>query len=91
MTSSQLRETRKVTITTPHSEYNDDLIKRDIGAEYKVVFWHAPETNLDLNDVHVQLDVDGARFAQDLGSRATVVWFTTKKIEKVDIVVSYQV
>ena len=83
---------RTVTISTIHSLYTKQEVKRDIGPYYTVVFWHAPEDNL----IGVDAKVTGAdKAATELRTdlRATVVTMVPTDVDDrnagVTIVVSH--
>lgn len=62
LSGTQLRDVRRITVSIPHSEYEDEKVVRDIGEEYRFVVWHAPmedERLMNMNEVEVKVEGDG--------------------------------
>lgn len=90
--SDQMRDIRRVRVSTPFSQYGDDLVKRDIGDEYRVVLWHAsrwPAAEMDLDAVKVTSKGNvEVRWETDKAQRATVAWIPVSATADVTVEVS---
>jgi alpha-glucosidase (family GH31 glycosyl hydrolase) len=89
----QLRDTRRLTISTPWAKYTDEQVKKDVGLEYRIVFWHAskwPAEEMDLKAVTVTANPE-VRHELDNALRATVVWVPVDANVSTTIEVSYPV
>ncbi|PQE17387.1 alpha-14-glucan lyase protein [Rutstroemia sp. NJR-2017a BVV2] len=89
----QLRDTRRLTVSTPWAQYTDEQVKKDVGLEYRIVFWHAskwPAAEMDLNAVTVNANPE-VRHELDNALRATVVWVPVDANVSATIEVSYPV
>ncbi|KAF7879540.1 hypothetical protein EAF04_000735 [Stromatinia cepivora] len=94
-TDDQLRDTRKLTVSTPWYKYTDEQVKKDIGPEYRIVFWHEsrwPAAEMDLNAVTVKIE-STHKARQELANaiRATVVWVPVDSNVSATIEVSYPI
>jgi len=76
--SDQMRDIRRISVSTPFSQYGDDLVERAIGREYRVVVWHVsrwPAAEMDLDAVKVTSEGNiEVRWETDRALRATVAW-----------------
>ncbi|PQE26436.1 Alpha-14-glucan lyase protein [Rutstroemia sp. NJR-2017a BBW] len=89
----QLRDTRCLTVSTPWAKYTDEQVKKDVGPEYRIVFWHSskwPSAEMDLSAVIVNANPE-VRHESDNALRATVVWVPVDANVNATIEVSYPV
>ncbi|KKY28056.1 putative alpha-glucan lyase [Diplodia seriata] len=71
--------------------YDDEQVERDVGAEYRLVVWHEPQTDMAGVAVNVLRGGGGIRVGEDdVGKKASVVWVPTRKDVEAVIEVVYQ-
>lgn len=91
--SDQMRDIRRIKVSTPFSQYGDDLVQKSIGSEYRVVVWHAsrwPAAEMDLDVVNVESEGNAqVHWEMDKALRATVAWVPVSAATNVTLCVSH--
>jgi alpha-glucosidase (family GH31 glycosyl hydrolase) len=91
--SDQMRDIRRIRVSTPFSQYGDDLVQESIGSEYRIVVWHAsrwPAMEMDLDAVNVKSEGNvQIHWETDKALRATVAWVPVSATVDVTLYVSH--